>query len=277
MNILDETNTGEKFKPTVEWMSEMYNKANRELFGGQLGECIFKAEPIKSNTNWLGSFCVDGKNLFVRRTTRRMLIKNYWGVETFVTRENFFNLCRPTITLSTYYSGTNESLYVTLVHEMCHYYTYMNGYCPKQGHGPEFRNIGTIVSYRSNGLLTVERIANAEVMSGYDVDDEIKQRRENRRNNKILNMSYLVIKPKTGNIRLVSTTIQRVIDSILSVERDRGSDIYLITNYDIKTELFNAGYNVSSKKYSYYPVTSDKKGFEIINKAFSEGYCKQIL
>ena len=277
MSILDETNTGEKFKATVEWMSEMYNKANRELFGGQLGECIFKAEPIKTNTNWLGTFCVDGKNLFIRKTTRRMLIKNYWGAETFVTRENFFNLCRPTITLNTYYSGTNESLYTTLVHEMCHYYTYMNGRCPKQGHGPEFRNIGAIVSYRSNGLLTVERIANAEVMSGYDVDDEIKQRRENRRNNKILNMSYLVIKPKTGNIRLVSTTIQRVIDFILSVECDRGSDIYLITNYDIKAELFNAGYNVSMKKYSYYPVTSDKKSFEIINKAFSEGCCKQIL
>ena len=52
--------SGFKFKPTVQWISENYAKANEELFDGELGDCIFKAEPIKSNTH-----CNENKYLFI--------------------------------------------------------------------------------------------------------------------------------------------------------------------------------------------------------------------
>ena len=278
--LIIEESDGIKFKPTVQWMSENYAKANKELFGGQLGECVFKVEPIKSNTKWLGSFGISsgiyGKKLYAKRSSRRLFLEDSFGRDEYVTANSFFEMCRPTITLSTYYSGTQESLYATLVHEMCHYYTYMNGYAPRQAHGPEFRNIGSVVAYRSNGTLTVQRIASAEQMSGYDVDDELKQKMEKRKNNKITNMCYLVVKLKDGNTRLVSTTSQATIDKVFYVENSRGSNIYVILDDNIKNELFDKGYNVSMRKYSYYPVVPGKDSFELINKAFNEGKCKKI-
>ena len=251
-HIIIEENENIKFKPTVQWMQENYDKANRELFGGQLGECIFRAEPIKSNTHWLGSFRIDSDNLYVKSSTRRMYIKDYWGEQTFITHDNFFELCQPIITLSTYYSGTQESLYATLVHEMCHYYTYMDGYCPKQGHGPEFRNIGSIVAYRSNGALTVQRIASAEQMSGYDLDDAIKQRQEKRAAANRVSAHYYLIVWKSGRVGIINPT-DNCLRNIIGYEQRSDSkvkEILDITDPAITNELYEK-YEFTNKMRAY--------------------------
>ena len=98
----------------------------------------------------------------------------------YIDRNNFAELCHPTIELNGNYSGTEHGFLETLVHEMCHYYTEMDGYCPRQGHGFEFRNIGSIVTSRSNGMFTIQRLASAEQMTELELSDEMKAKRERR-------------------------------------------------------------------------------------------------
>lgn len=46
----------DKFKPTIQWMQENYDKANRELFNGRLRGCKFEVSNLGLHT--LGRFNV---------------------------------------------------------------------------------------------------------------------------------------------------------------------------------------------------------------------------
>jgi hypothetical protein len=284
-NILSELGDGPKFKPTVQWISENYAKANKELFDGELGDCIFKAEPIKSNSNWLGSFGMNphgvGLKLYADRLSRRLFVQDSWGNKDYVNKENFYDLCKPTITLSTYYSGTQESLYATLVHEMCHYYTYMKGYAPKQAHGPEFRQIGNYAAYKSNGQLTVQRIASAEQMEGYDVDDEIKQRRERRAAVKKVNAHYYLIVWKSGRVGIINPTDSCLRDVISYEQRSdsKVKEILDITDQAITNEIYEKyGF---TKKMRTYRFWAEKAGItqssEIVKRIMNNSNTHKII
>lgn len=288
--LIIEESDGIKFKPTVQWISENYAKANKELFDGELGDCIFKAEPIKSNTNWLGSFgmhpALNAYNgvslkLYADRGTRRMYVQDSWGYKDYINRENFYDLCKPTITLSTYYSGTQESLYETLVHEMCHYYTYMNGYAPKQAHGPEFRQIGSYAAYKSKGKLTVQRIASAEQMEGYDVDDEIKQRRERREVTKKVNAHYYLIVWKNGRVGIINPTDSCLRDVIGYEQRSdsKVKEILDITDQAITNELYEKyGFTNKMRAYRFW---AEKAGItqnsEIVKRIMNNSNTHKII
>jgi hypothetical protein len=153
------------FKPTREWMAAKYAEMNEQLFNGSLGNCSFDIFTTGrgSQGGTLGWFKIKGSRILIERRSRRMY-KDGWD-RIYINRSNFADLCYPTIELNGNYTGTEYGFLATLVHEMCHYYTYMNGYAPKQGHGPEFKEIGYIVSSRSNGLFTIQRLATAEEMS----------------------------------------------------------------------------------------------------------------
>lgn len=289
INILDEGlyDSGPKFKPTVQWMSENYAKANEELFGGRLGDCIFKAEPIKKNTNWLGMFSMPVNRIDValkaKRSSRRMFLENRYNGEiiTYINEDNFFDLCHPTITLSTYYSGTQESLYATLVHEMCHYYTYMYGLCPRQAHGVDFRNIGETVAYRSNGTLTVQRIASAEQMEGYDVDDEIKQRRERRAAAKKVNAHYYLIVWKNGRVGIINPT-DACLREIVSLEQRSNSsvkEILDITDPEITNILYEKhGFTKKMRTYRFWAERAGiTKDTEIVKRIMNNSNTYKII
>lgn len=254
--------TGEKFKPTVQWMSERYTKANKELFDGMLGDCIFLVEPIKSHTSWLGMFKMNparfnytttGVHLYADGYTRRLYLENSWGEKTYITYDNFYELAKPTITMNSYYSGTEESLYATLVHEMCHYYTYMRGYCPKQAHGVEFRSIGAAVAYRSNGELTIQRIASAEQMTGYELDDEIKQEKERRQERKRQSAHYYIVLRPDGQVRLCNPSGANVVENILFYEKQtNGSKVLEVVDPDLTNELFDSGFKKKQRTYRFW-------------------------
>ena len=267
-SINEIVNNDEKFKPTVSWMAEMYDKANKELFNGELGECILKAEPITSHGSYLGMFNA-GRSIACSRRDRRMYVKNYYGMfdDEYINKNNFFETFKPTITLNTMYFGTDSSLYCTLVHEMCHYYTYMHGYAPKQAHGVEFRQIGQIIQYRSNGEITIQRLASAEQMAGYVLEPEEQLKRDKRVENKKNKMQYIFIFKNDGSIRLVGTTLQKVIDIVMNKETiacGGHSTIIKVTNQELKNELYNDGYSTSLTKYSYYPIDNTKKAYNIL-------------
>ena len=147
------------FKPTVEWMTKRYDEANQKLFNGKLGKCDFAifttGRGCRGGIN--GWFKITGNNIRVSPSMR--LVKdsmNYLtAITTSINYENFYELARPRIELNGNKSGSEWAFMVTLVHEMCHYYTYCEGRKPVRGHGREFNQIARVVTERSDGQIEV--------------------------------------------------------------------------------------------------------------------------
>ena len=139
------------FRPTVEWMSRRYDEANEKLFGGALGKCDFKVfttgRGSRGGTN--GWFRLTSTNLVLSPTRKFFIL----GVR--VNPNNFYDAAKPRIELNGNKRGSEWAFMVTLVHEMCHYYTYMNGTKPARGHGKEFHSIADKVTELSGGQIEV--------------------------------------------------------------------------------------------------------------------------
>lgn len=242
------------FKPTVEWMAERYNEANQKLFNGALGECDFNVFTTGrgSQGGTLGWFKIVARGIMADRHSRKMF-KQGWD-RVYVDRKNFVEMCHPTIELNGNYSGTEHGFLATLVHEMCHYYTYMNGYCPKQGHGPEFRQIGSIVSSRSNGLFTIQRLASAEDMSQLELNDEMKAKREKRLNNKKASVTAVLVFTIYGKVKLTMTSSQNLIDTISNEENRRGENVVTSNDSNVIDYLFSKGYRRNMRTWRYWSI-----------------------
>lgn len=249
----------EKFKVSINWISDNYLKANNELFNNKLGNCHFKIIPIGERT--LGRFYFDvtgDKKVFIDRRLNRLYVKDeFWGDKEWVDRDNFFELCNPTIAFNSNYIATYDALYNTLVHEMCHYYTYMNGSAPKQGHGPEFRNIAQIVSYRSNGEISITRLANKDKMSNYELDDTLKKIQDKRIDKRKINARYFILFFKNGNIGLTNIKDDNLIKKVIDFETKRGTEVFELTDQNIAEELFNRGYSRQFRSYKLWYFKND--------------------
>lgn len=276
--------SSEKIRPTVEWMREKYDELNSWLFGGQLGGCNFNIFTTGkgSQGGTLGWFKLTGKDIYVNRYSRRLYLDGFkkqetdngfllMPVKTNITHENFVELCRPTIELNGHYTATEEAWLGTLAHEMCHYYTYMNGICPKQGHGPEFRSIGEAISSRSDGLFTIQRLASAEQMTNFELDDEMKTKKETRINNKKSRMIVLLIFTKVGRVELTLSTNEKLIHDIITFNlSDRNNRLSksvirkVITSNDanLVEYFFSRGYRKSLRTYRFWGFDTDKLGGE---------------
>ena len=138
---------------------------------------------------------------------------------------------------------------------MCHYYTYMNGYCPKQGHGPEFRQIGSIVSSRSNGLFTIQRLASAEDMSQLELNDEMKAKREKRLNNKKASVTAIIVMTQEGKVKLTITSNQNLINLITNTEKNERNENVVTTNdSSVIDYLFSKGYRKNMRTWRYWSL-----------------------
>lgn len=242
------------FKPTTEWMAIKYDEMNNMLFDGELGDCRFKVFTTGrgSQGGTLGWFKITGHGIKVNRYTRRMFIGG-WTNE-YIDRSNFVQLCRPQIELNGNYSGTELGFLTTLVHEMCHYYTYMNGYCPRQGHGAEFRSIGSYVSSRSNGMFTIQRLASAEQMSQLELNDEMKAKREKRLANKKASVTAIIVFTKEGQVKLTITSSQSLIRTISSEEERRGNNVVTTNDANVIEFLFSKGYRNNMRTWRYWSL-----------------------
>ena len=242
------------FNPTAEWMAIKYDEMNNMLFGGKLGECNFKVFTTGSGSEGgtLGWFKITGRGIRVDRYSRRIFV-NGWE-KNFINKNNFVELCHPQIELNGNYNGTELGFLTTLVHEMCHYYTYMDGYCPKQGHGREFKEIGYIVSNRSNGMFTIQRLASAEQMTQLELNDEMKAKREKRLANKKASVTAILAFTKEGNVKLTITSSQRLIGSISSEEERRGSNVIITNDANVIEFLFSKGYRKNMRTWRYWSL-----------------------
>lgn len=244
------------FVPNVQWMNEKYNEMNTELFNGQLGECLFNVFTTGrgSGGGILGWFRISGDHIKIERRSRKMYKETYVDRK-YINKDNFVMLCRPKIELNGNYSGTEHAFLATLVHEMCHYYTYMNGWAPVQAHGREFRNIGMIVSNRSNGKFTIQRLASAEEMSELELNDEMKARKEKRITNKKSILNAVIVFKKNGEIELTMTSNQSLIDKIRDFyQKESERNIIVNNDSNIIDFLFSKGYNKNMRTWRYWNI-----------------------
>lgn len=268
------------FKPTVEWMREKYDEMNAKLFNGMLGECGFSifTSGRGSNGKVLGYFQMKSPHhLKCDRYTRKMFIEyRYSGERVYIDEKTFVLYCYPSISINGNYSGKEEVFLNTLVHEMCHYYTYMNGFVPTQAHGKEFRHIASIVSSRSGGLITIQRLATAEEMSNLELDDDIKLKNNKRLENKKKSLSAVFRFTNSGDVELTTTSSKSLIDKIIlsSIKNSRIRKVVLCNDMELIDVLFVNGYNVNMRKWAYWNVTNksflslldtvDKKEYECL-------------
>ena len=257
MTNIDKETRG--FRPSIEWMREKYDEMNQKLFNGSLGSCNFDifTSGRGSEGNTLGYFRMKGKGLKCDRYSRRIFKEIYFDKK-YVNYDNFVEMCVPTISLNGNYSGTEYGFLATLVHEMCHYYTYMKGYAPTRGHGTEFYSIGDAVSLRSNGLFSIHRLASAEEMSHLDLNDEMTAKKEKRIANKKASIYAVFDYHSDSDIRLTTTNSQALIDAICDFDkRNRSSRQVIITNdSNIINNLFELGYKKNFRTWRYWPMSN---------------------
>ena len=255
----DEEHSTEKIKPTTEWMTKWYDIMNKRLFNGELGDCILRPFTTGkgSNGRTLGWFKITASNIKVDRSTRRIFKSDYYSRQ-YVDRSSFPTICKPCIELNANYSAPEDSWLNTLVHEMCHYYTYMYGYAPKQGHGPEFREIGAIVSSKSNGLITIQRLASAEEMTHFDLDANIKQKNQERLDRKKSNLNVCVIILDNKQVRLVTTTSMKLVDEIANLHNTKNDTLYFGCSHEtgLVELLYSKGYRSSMRTYRYWDISN---------------------
>lgn len=267
MENLDKT-----FQPNEQWMAEKYAEMNDQLFGGRLGECNFAVfttgKGMEGGT--LGWFKITGKGIKIKRIGRRMYQQAHnelkpngitmWYSDRWIDNSNFYQICQPRIELNGNYFGTEHGFLATLVHEMCHYYTYMNGYAPKQAHGREFKEIGHIVSSRSNGLFTIQRLATAEEMNELELNDEMKAKRARREANKKSNTTALLVYKSNGQVRLILAKSENLVYNILGIEEKKKDCVKVFrTNDSSFIDLcFSKGYNSIMRTYRFWDITTNK-------------------
>ena len=254
---MGDNNIDKTFKPTVEWMAEKYDEMNMKLFNNELDSCNFAIFTTGEGSQGgvLGWFKITNNRIYANRSNRHMYISDGWGDTTYINKANFARICRPQIELNGNYTGTEHGFLATLVHEMCHYYTYMYGYIPKQGHGREFKEIGMIVSSRSNGLFTVQRIASAEQMSELELNAEMRAKKDKRIANKKAVVSALVVLTKEGKVKLTISSNQNLLNMIKKIEQDeRGDDVIITNDANIIDYLFSKGYRKNMRTWRYWSI-----------------------
>lgn len=266
---IDKTN--KQFKPNIQWMSEKYHEMNQLLFNGKLGKCNFDifTKGRGSQGRTLGFFQLQTQTL-CNRYTGRMFVKDFFGTVE-ISIENFFDICQPKIALNGNYSGTEYAFLNTLVHEMCHYYTYMRGYAPKQPHGTEFKYIAEYVCLKSNGFINIQRLASAEEMENYVLSNEIKEKKSKREENKKSNITAVFDFKTNGEVRLTTTSDKKLIDTICNYDKKVVPSDKIVLSKDINliNLLFEKGYKINFRTWRYYNV-ENKEWLNMLNNMHVE-------
>jgi len=271
LRIPNEVKESEFITLTPEWLKEKYKELNEKLFDGELGDCEMGIFTTGKGCNGgvLGWFKMTRIGLKAKRKNRRIFLPAFAG-DIYVTRNIFVDVVKPKIELNGNYKWTEKAALSTLLHEMCHYYTMYDGYCPKQMHGIEFKNIAHIVSQRSDDLFTVERIASAEQMQEMELDSDIAARNKKKVDNKLKNAKLMFIyMPNKGEVRFIFAQNRTVADAIIARERRYNTTNEVIKTCDddeLKQYLYNAGYKNFMRKYRYWVISNKPEIMQKINQ-----------
>ena len=269
------SNSDEKFTPTVDWIAEKYYELNEWLFNGRLDNCLFevftRGEGMETS---MGHFRFTGRGVKYNKKTGQMYYYTGYGEKEKIDADNFALYTKPMIGLNGNYKRTEYMWLNTLVHEMCHYYTYMGGRRPVQAHGIYFRQIASIVGIRSNGIFDIKRLCDAE--NAGELDEKIAARRQAREENKKSKMTALLVFRTNGDVQLITTTNQKLIDVVIANNNKPICKRILATNDKSYIEYLwgegfkhNMSLSKSSTKYKYWPVQGENLVDEIKNYDFT--------
>lgn len=260
LRLITEVNENDLINITTEWIAEKYDLMNQQLFEGKLGHCDFGIFTTGRGMlgGVLGWFKMTGRDLKYSKQSRRMFIYDpYWGDKTYIDYDNFAQLCKPRIELNGNYRWTEKAALSTLVHEMCHYYNHMYGWVPRQSHGTEFRDIAYVVSSRSNGIFTVERVASAEQMNEMELNPEMQQKRDARKENKINRIIPTFLYMQNGSIRLVNCNSENLVRQIVTTFTNGVREIKISHDRRLVEFLFNNRYGRAMTTYRYWNVENE--------------------
>ena len=258
----------EQFTPTVEWMERNYYLLNDELFDGKLGKCDFKIDNSKGQWNVLGYFELQNQISYNKQTKRLEFKKNdnSYGKIDYC---NFVYVCKPLIALNGNFTGSEYDTTCTLIHEMCHYYNYMNGYAPTRAHGKEFKNACLLVSKKSGGKYTYNNIFNSEESSLRLTDDALNVKKlqdEKKRNRFIKTIKVLIIFRGSETIMLTSSS-QKVIDEYIDLWFNNidNHDAYILLEDERFNEvIYDLRYRTNIRRVSFFNVTKNKDVMEMV-------------
>lgn len=271
-------------RATPEWIKEKYDEMNQLLFNGSLGRCNFGlfSSGRGSEGGWLGRFRIGG-NVVVDRRTRQMstnsvsLGSGLYLSGVAIKQYNFYDKCKPYIEFNSHYQATEEALLHVLVHEMCHYYTYMFGKCPKQGHGPEFKNIAQRIYNISNGKFNITTHCDSVAFANFKLDDDMAQKKETRKENKKSNATAILVFTDLNDIELslVATKNEALLNQIISknqnkdqykeLQRGKTLAIWTSNDSDFINILFNNHYGRVFRTYKYWNIDGKPFTNELLN------------
>lgn len=268
LRLIEEVDKSQLMTPTVEWMKKKYDEMNISLFDGKLQGCSFEIfkNGKGSQGRILGHFSLKNK-LKINRAGHLFKINPLTGECEFVNSENFAEMCNPCIMMNGNYRWTEKAALSTLVHEMCHYYTYRHGFVPKQSHGNEFISIAYTVSSKSKEFFTVQRISSAEKMSEMELDPKIQKTVDKRKETKMNKITVVLIYRQNGDIWLINAEGQDVVKMIINTEKAKTikpNEIKISDDIELKKILFDDGYKNSMKTYRYWDITNNKSLLEKI-------------
>lgn len=236
--------------PTKQWMEQKYNQFNQELFDGFLPNCRLIAK--KLGPKHLGMYSTN--SVYPNGP---------------VTRENIYDVAKPTIYLSTAYSAPEEDWENTLIHEMCHYYTQFDkeGNARKidkenKGHGADFMNAAKMVSDRSGGKYTIQRIATSEQSSrmGFETKDRPFSKMNGTR---LIRVTFS--NNSISSDAFIMTNSEFVAKQVLDMSTDKR--LLVTDNSTLVKILINSGYKI-------YSPTTNSNAIYIVNPAIKELFDK---
>lgn len=220
---------GEKVELDQEYLQGLYDTLNDEYFNGKLGPCkigTFSGRKVRT----LGYFKIP--NIRINRRQGRMFtVDGLTGDIISINQENFYDYCEPEILLNANYKWTPDQMEATMLHEMCHYWTYIDGWAPRQAHGTDFRYIGKIVSDKSKGKITIQRLADAEQMKQLELKPELQDAMDRRKENKLINTYVILMYWKDGNTRLSRTTSWKAISETMNFYANKVLTSFFLKNF----------------------------------------------
>ena len=260
--MLKEIDEKNLFVLNTNWMEDNYWKMNKLLFNNYLADCSFSifTSGKGANGNVLGWFKITGTNIKYNKKNRLMYYQTTYGKKEYIDYDNFVYLCKPQIELNGNYEWTERAALTTLVHEMCHYYTYMFGKVPTRAHGKEFQNIAAYVSAKSDDFFTVKRLASAEQMSEMILNSDIKAKNDLRQQNKENRIILMFLFMQNGEIRLINANSMKLVDLIVYNYKnnkyggEKIKEIKISTDSELKKIVFEEGYKKACTTYRYWNV-----------------------
>ena len=245
-------------KPDLDWITQKYDEFNRKYFDGVLNSCDLECRPCGSR--YLGYFTIQGENLRYEKDSRRIFLTRFDNSRMYIDYDSFDTICAPLIVLNTNYEAPESAWKNTLIHEMCHYYTYMDGYIPKQGHWREFKDIARQLYDKTNGEI---------VITTYDAtgdfvqtNQKILQKAEKRQTNRVSNTFATLVITSNKELLLRMFT-EPTLKTFLHFCKD---EIIYCSNPDLITRLFDLGYNRIMRKLTIYWSITNPQIIDILNE-----------